>query len=115
MSSPLTRAAFAASAKRFVSHLRAQGLTIHTATVEDVREAIAILSAGKAPSSAAQYARRVKSLLSYAHRLGYTPFNAGPAIRTKGGAGRQGQAHRDGDRDSAADPVRPDEARSPHA
>jgi hypothetical protein len=64
MSSALTRAAFAATAKRFVSHLRAQGLTIRTATVEDVREAIAILSAGKAPSSAAQYARRVKSLLS---------------------------------------------------
>ncbi len=47
---------------------------------------IAVLSEGKAPSSATQYAQRVKSLLSYAHRLGYMPFNAGTAIRTKGGA-----------------------------
>jgi site-specific recombinase XerD len=86
LGSALTRAAFAATAERFLSHLRGEGLTIRTATVEDVRDAIAVLSAGKAPSSAAQYARRVKSLLSYAHRLGYMPFNAGTVIRTKSGA-----------------------------
>jgi hypothetical protein len=38
MASALTRAAFAATAERFVLHLSAQGLTIRTATVEDVRE-----------------------------------------------------------------------------
>jgi hypothetical protein len=64
MSSELTRTKFGATAERLLSHLAVRGLTLRSATVEDVREAIAVLSQGKAPSSAVQYAQRVKSLLS---------------------------------------------------
>jgi len=86
MGSDRTRANFAMTADRFMGHLAARGLTIRSATVEDVREIMAELATGKAKSTAVQYAQRVKSLLSYAHRLGFTAFNAGAAIRTKGGA-----------------------------
>lgn len=85
MGSDRTRANFAMTADRFMGHLAARGLTIRSATVEDVREIMAELATGKAKSTAVQYAQRVKSLLSYAHRLGFTAFNAGAAIRTKVG------------------------------
>lgn len=85
MHSEVTRAKFAATAERFLALLSAEGLTLRTATIEDVRAAIDALGVGKAGSSKAQYAQRAKSLLSYAHRLGYVPFNAGAAIRVKGG------------------------------
>ena len=39
--------------------------------------ALEALTAGLAPSSARQVVLRVKSLLSYGHRLGYLQFNAG--------------------------------------
>lgn len=84
MHSETTRAKFATTAGRFLDILAARGLTLRTATVEDVREAIATLGDGKAASSRAQYAQRAKSLLSYAHRLGYVRFNAGAAVRVKG-------------------------------
>lgn len=85
MHSEITRAKFAATANRFLAILAQRGLTLRTATVEDVREAIEALGDGKAASSKAQYAQRAKSLLSYAHRLGYVLFNAGAAVRVKGG------------------------------
>lgn len=86
LGSDRTRANFATTATRFLEILAGRGLTLRTAKLEDVRETIAELGRGKAHSSAAQFAQRVKSLLSYAHRLGYLPFNAGAAVRTKGGA-----------------------------
>lgn len=85
MHSDITREKFAATAERFLAALARLGLTLRTATVEDVREAIAALGEGKAASTKAQYAQRAKSLLSYAHRLGYVLFNAGAAVRVKGG------------------------------
>ena len=57
MSSELTRAKFAATAERFLSHLAGQGLTLRSATVEDIRDAIGILTHGKAPSSAVPFTR----------------------------------------------------------
>src|SRR5262245_5390699 len=51
------------------------------ATVEDVRDALTAITAGLAPSSVRQVVLRVKSLLSYGHRLGYLAFNAGAVIR----------------------------------
>lgn len=83
--SETTREKFAATADRFMAILSAAVLTLRNATVEDVREAIAAIGEGKAASTRAQYAQRVKSLISYAHRLGYIRFNAGAAIRVKGG------------------------------
>jgi site-specific recombinase XerD len=85
MHSEITRAKFAATADRFLTLLADRGLTLRTATVEDVREAIEALGEGKAASSRVQYAQRAKSLISYAHRLGYVLFNAGAAVRVKGG------------------------------
>ena len=43
-----------------------------------------------ADTTGGQYVLRVKSLLSYAHRLGYAPFNAGAAIRVRSDARNRG-------------------------
>lgn len=83
--SPRTKANFATTAKRFLEALAASAVTMRSATVEDVRDAIGQLTVGMAPSSAMQYTMRVKSLLSYAHRLGYVTFNAGVVIRAGSG------------------------------
>lgn len=85
MGSDATRTNFGKTAGRFLAAISSRGLTLRTATVEDVREAIDAIGQGGAPSTARQYAQRVKSLLGYAHRLGYLQFNAGAAIKTKSG------------------------------
>jgi site-specific recombinase XerD len=79
--SPHTRRNFGRTAERFLAAL---ARPLAAATVEDVRMALEAISAGLAPSSARQQVLRVKSLLSYAHRLGYTRFNAGAVIRVHG-------------------------------
>jgi integrase/recombinase XerD len=56
---------------------------LRRATVEDVRDALARVTAGLAEASARQYLLRVKSLLGYANKLGYTPFNAGVTIKVR--------------------------------
>ena len=43
-----------------------------------------------AEASARQYVLRLKSLLGYAHALGYTPFNAGATIKVRSNAGNRG-------------------------
>lgn len=78
-----TRRNFRRTADQFLAALGDMGLTLRTATVEDVREALALLTRGKADSTARQYVLRVKALLSYATKLGYLAFNAGVAIRVK--------------------------------
>ena len=85
MASEATRLNFAKTAERFLSELSIRGLSLRTTAVEDVRDVIAAIGAGRATSTARQYAQRIKSLLGYAHRLGYLSFNAGAAIRTKSG------------------------------
>ena len=69
------------TAQRFLTALSAP---LRRATVEDVREALTSITAGLAPTSARQIVLRVKSLLSYSHRLGYLPFNAGAVIKVQG-------------------------------
>jgi integrase/recombinase XerD len=54
---------------------------LRAATVEDVREALAAITKGASDGTARQYVLRAKSLLSYAQKLGYTPFNAGVTIK----------------------------------
>ena len=73
-----SRRNFETSAQRFLAAL---GRPLRQATVEDVRTALEALTAGLAPSSARQVVLRVKSLLSYGHRLGYLQFNAGAVIK----------------------------------
>jgi integrase/recombinase XerD len=77
LSSANSRANFATTGERF---LEALGCPLRQATVEDVRAALASINVGLAVSSARQYTLRVKSLLSYAQKLGYTTFNAGVVI-----------------------------------
>jgi integrase len=48
------------------------------------------MSAGLSEASARQYVLRIKSLLGYAHALGYTPFNAGATIKVRSNAGNRG-------------------------
>jgi integrase/recombinase XerD len=66
--------------------LAALGAPMRRATVEDVRQALETITAKLAPSSSRQVVLRVKSLLSYGHRVGYLPFNAGAVIREHGEA-----------------------------
>jgi site-specific recombinase XerD len=80
MGSPHTRRNFETTALRFLAAL---GMPLRAAKLEHVREALARMTAGLKPASARQYVLRVKSLLSYAQRLGYLPFNAGATIRVK--------------------------------
>lgn len=82
--SPATRRNFAATASRFLAYLESVGLSLRTATVEDVREALGSLAEGHSPATLRQYRARVKSLLGYAHSLGYTAFNAGAALKDRG-------------------------------
>jgi integrase/recombinase XerD len=81
LNSEHSRSNFKVTAERFLAEL---GAGLREATVEDVRDALNKLNAGKAETTARQYVLRVKSLLSYAHTLGYTPFNAGARIKVKG-------------------------------
>jgi site-specific recombinase XerD len=73
-----SRKNFETTARRFLAALPAP---LRQATVEDVRQALTTITTGQAPSSARQIVLRVKSLLSYGHRLGYLQFNAGAVIR----------------------------------
>jgi integrase/recombinase XerD len=76
-----TQRNFEVTARRFLAQLPEEGL--RAATIEDVRDALAGISAGLSEASARQYVLRVKSLLGYAHALGYTPFNAGATIKVR--------------------------------
>lgn len=75
-----TRRAFAATAARFLDALPSG---LRAARVEDVRDALASVTAGLSDATARQYVLRVKSLLSYAHKLGFTAFNAGVTIKVR--------------------------------
>jgi site-specific recombinase XerD len=82
--SPHSRRNGKRTADRFLEELVRIGLTLRTAAVEDVRTALSGITSGVSDASARQYVLRIKSLLTYAHKLGYTPFNAGVVITVKG-------------------------------
>jgi integrase/recombinase XerD len=88
LNSPHTQRNFEVTARRFLAELPEGGL--RAATVEDVRDALGSMSAGLSEASARQYVLRIKSLLGYAHALGYTPFNAGATIKVRSNAGNRG-------------------------
>jgi integrase/recombinase XerD len=83
-----SRRNFEVTTRRFLGELPAGGL--RSATIEDVRDALGRITQGVAETTGRQYVLRVKSLLSYAHRLGYAPFNAGAAIRVRSDARNRG-------------------------
>ena len=78
-----SRRNFEATALRF---LEALPVGLRQATVEDVRQALGSITANCGTGTGRQYVLRIKSLLSYAHRLGYTPFNAGVVLKVKSAA-----------------------------
>ena len=81
LASAHTRRNFEITARRFLAELP---MGLRAATVEDVRDALAKVTVGLAETSARQYIPRAKSLVRYAHELGYTPFNAGQSRRHPG-------------------------------
>jgi len=83
--SPHTRRNFQATGDSFLSLLSAAGCDLRSAAVEDVRTALEAMTANRSKGTGRQYVLRVKSLLSYAHRLGYTAFNAGVVLKVKSG------------------------------
>jgi integrase/recombinase XerD len=89
LGSPHTRRNFEQTARRFLADLP---MGLRAATVEDVRDALAKVAAGLAETSARQCVLRVKSLLSYAHRLGYTAFDAGRPIKVRSDGVHRGAA-----------------------
>jgi Phage integrase family len=88
LTSAHSRRNFEVTARRFLSELPAGRL--RAATVEDVRDALARITADVSEVTGRQYVLRVKSLLGYAHRLGYAPFNAGATIRVRFDARNRG-------------------------
>jgi hypothetical protein len=75
---PHARYNFEIMARRF---LVALPMGLHASTVGDVRDALAIVSHGRRDATARQYVLRFKSLLGYAHKLGYTQFKPAPRSR----------------------------------
>jgi site-specific recombinase XerD len=73
-----TRRAYNATGARFLAIL---ACPLRSATVEDVRDALNTINTGRSAATSRQHTLRVKSLLSYAHKLGYTLSNAGAAIK----------------------------------
>jgi integrase/recombinase XerD len=87
LNSPHTRRNFDVTAQRFLAELP---MGLRAAAVEDVRAALAKVTAGLSEASARQYVLRAKSLLGYAHELGYTRFNAGTTIKVRSDTASRG-------------------------
>jgi site-specific recombinase XerD len=88
LNSEHTRVNFETTARRFLAALSAAGL--RGATIEDVRDALTTITQGMAETTGRQYVLRIKSLLGYAHRLGYVTFNAGATIKVRSDARNRG-------------------------
>ena len=87
LTSAHSRRNFETTLRRFLAELP---MGLRAGTVEDVRDGLAKITRGLSDASARQYVLRVKSLLGYAHELGYTPFNAGVRVKVKSDAGSRG-------------------------
>ena len=86
--SPHTRRAYERIGRRFVDALHAAGTDLRHATVDHVQaalEAMRIKETGS-PASAATINTQVaavKALLGFAHKVGFTRFNAAPLIKLR--------------------------------
>src|SRR5262245_16860839 len=86
--SPHTIRVYSRVGERFLGALAAAGCNLRQATVEDVQaslEAMRTKEDGSAvrPATVNTYVAAVKSFLGFAHRVGFTRFNAGPLIKLK--------------------------------
>jgi integrase/recombinase XerD len=89
LGSPHTRLNFETTGRRFLAALP---MRLRAAKVEDVRDALEAVSRGLSEATARQYVLRVKSLLGYAQKLGYTRFNAGATIKVRSDSANRGAA-----------------------
>jgi integrase len=74
--------------ERFSGALAAAGSDLRRATVEDVQAALGAMrtkqdSSPVRPATVNTYVATVKSFLGFAHRVGYTQYNAAPLIKLK--------------------------------
>jgi site-specific recombinase XerD len=86
--SPHTIRVYRRVGERFIGALQAAGAGLRAATVEDVQAALEAMRAkedGSAvkPATVNTYVAAVKSFLGFAHRVGFTRFNAAPLIKLK--------------------------------
>jgi site-specific recombinase XerD len=75
-----TRRNYQRQADTFLAHLNASGRTLQSARIVDVQGFMAGL-VRLAPATRATTAGAIKSLLSFAQEVGYSPFNVGKAIK----------------------------------
>jgi integrase/recombinase XerD len=75
------------TARRFLAELP---MGLRAAAVEDVRDALRKIADGMGSSTVSQYVLRVKSLVTYGHKLGYLPFNAGVTIKVRSTSANRG-------------------------
>ena len=87
LSSPHTRRNFETTARRVLAEIP---MGLRSATVEDVRDALEKVTSRVGKATRQQYVLRIKSLLGYAHKVGYTPFNAGAVIKVKSDSAHRG-------------------------
>jgi integrase/recombinase XerD len=88
--SPHTVRAYRRVGERFLGGLAAVGAGLRAATVEDVQAALEAMRTKEdgspvRPATVNTYVAAVKSFLGFAHRLGFTRFNAAPLIKLKKG------------------------------
>jgi len=86
--SPHTVRAYERVGGRFIAALAAVGSTLRRATVEDVQAALEAMrtkadGSPVRPATVNMHVATVKSFLGFAHRVGYTRFNAAPLIKLK--------------------------------
>jgi integrase/recombinase XerD len=83
-----TVAVYSRIGERFLDAMKAAGSDLRRATVEDVQKALDAMRS-KAdgspvrPATVNTYVAAVKSFLGFAHRVGFTRFNAAPLIKLK--------------------------------
>ncbi len=73
---------------RFIATLAERGVTLRSAILDDVQAALeAMRTTDKgtpaSPATLSTYVAVVKSLLGFAHNVGFTRFNAAPLIKRK--------------------------------
>jgi integrase/recombinase XerD len=86
--SPHTLRAYERIGSRFAAALTAAGSSLKRATVEDVQSALEAMrtkadGSGSSAATLNTYVAAVKALLGFAHKVGFTRFNAAPLIKLK--------------------------------
>ena len=110
--SPHTVRVYARVGERFLAALAVAGVDLRKATVEDVQAALEAMRTKEdgspvKPATVNTYVAAVKSFLGFAHRVGFTRFNAAPADQAEEGPAPGGPADPGRARGAHADPTPP--------